>query len=137
MGTGYPPAPHSGQRLLLRAVPSPEMPPLAICFSAYCPLRCKLHPLSLCFSMLCAPGPLPPEALDILLVLIRSNGRLRTKDELMQEVWPDSFVEESNLAVHISALRKVLGETAGGPQYIETVPRRGYRFVAQVTEHRD
>jgi DNA-binding winged helix-turn-helix (wHTH) protein/tetratricopeptide (TPR) repeat protein len=83
------------------------------------------------------PVPLPPKALDILLVLIRSNGRLRTKDELMQEVWPDSFVEESNLAVHISALRKVLGETAGGPQYIETVPKRGYRFVAQVTERRD
>jgi DNA-binding winged helix-turn-helix (wHTH) protein/tetratricopeptide (TPR) repeat protein len=83
------------------------------------------------------PVPLPPKAFDVLLVLIRSNGRLRTKDELMQEVWPDSFVEESNLAVHISALRKVLGETAGGPQYIETVPRRGYRFVAQVTERRD
>ena len=83
------------------------------------------------------PVSLSPKSFDILLALIRSNGRLLTKDELMQQVWPDSFVEEANLTVNISALRKVLGETAEGQQYIETVPKRGYRFVAPVVERRD
>jgi tetratricopeptide (TPR) repeat protein len=69
------------------------------------------------------------------VALIQSNGRLLTKDELMQQVWPDSFVEEANLTVNISALRRVLGESPGGQQYIETVPKRGYRFVAPITEH--
>ena len=55
----------------------------------------------------------------------------------MQQVWPDSFVEEANLTVNISALRKVLGETPGGQRYIETVPKRGYRFVVPVTERQD
>ncbi len=80
---------------------------------------------------------LSPKSFEILVALIRSNGRLLMKDELIQQVWPDSFVEEANLTVNISALRKVLGETPGGQQYIETVPKRGYRFVAPVTEHRD
>jgi DNA-binding winged helix-turn-helix (wHTH) protein len=80
---------------------------------------------------------LSPKSFEILVALIQNNGRLLTKDELMLQVWPDSFVEEANLTVNISALRKVLGETAGGQQYIETVPKRGYRFVAPVTEHRD
>jgi len=79
------------------------------------------------------PVSLSPKSFDILLALIRSNGRLLTKDELMRQVWPDSFVEEANLTVNISALRKVLGETPGGQQYIETVPKRGYRFIAPVT----
>ena len=78
---------------------------------------------------------LSPKSFEILVALLQSNGRLLTKDELMQQVWPDSFVEEANLTVNISALRKVLGETPGGQQYIETVPKRGYRFVAAVTEH--
>ncbi len=78
---------------------------------------------------------LSPKSFEILVALIQSNGRLLTKDELMQQVWPDTFVEEANLTVHISALRKVLGEIPGGPQYIETVPKRGYRFIAPVTEH--
>src|SRR6266568_3801612 len=80
---------------------------------------------------------LSPKSFEILVALIRSNGRLLMKDELIQQVWPDSFVEEANLTVNISALRKVLGETPGGQQYIETVPKRGYRFVAPVTEHPD
>ncbi len=78
------------------------------------------------------PVPLPPKSFEILLALVRSNGRLVMKDELMREVWPDAFVEEANLTVNISALRKVLGETAEGQQYIETVPKRGYRFIAKV-----
>jgi len=80
------------------------------------------------------PVSLSPKSFDILIVLLRSNGRLLTKDELMQQVWPDSFVEESNLTVNISALRRALGESIAGQQLIETVPRRGYRFVAPVTE---
>src|SRR6266566_3949623 len=83
------------------------------------------------------PVSLSPKSFEILVVLIQSNGRLLTKDDLMRQVWPDSFVEEANLTVNISALRKVLGETPAGQQYIETVPKRGYRFVAPVTEHRD
>jgi eukaryotic-like serine/threonine-protein kinase len=83
------------------------------------------------------PVSLSPKAFEILVALIQSNGRLLTKDELMQQVWPDSFVEEGNLTVNISALRKALGETPEGTQFIETVPKRGYRFVAPVTEHRD
>jgi len=82
------------------------------------------------------PVSLSPKSFDILLALIRSNGQLLMKDELMQQVWPDSFVEEANLTVNISALRKVLGETPSGQQYIETVPKRGYRFVAPVKEFR-
>ena len=76
--------------------------------------------------------PMSPKSFEILLVLVRSNGHLVTKDELMRQVWPDSFVEEANLTVNISALRKVLGETPEGQQYIETVPKRGYRFIAKV-----
>jgi DNA-binding winged helix-turn-helix (wHTH) protein/tetratricopeptide (TPR) repeat protein len=82
------------------------------------------------------PVSLAPKSFEILVALIRSNGQLLMKDELMRQVWPDSFVEEANLTVNVSALRKVLGETPGGQQYIETVPKRGYRFVAPVTEHR-
>jgi eukaryotic-like serine/threonine-protein kinase len=83
------------------------------------------------------PVSLSPKSFEILVALIQNQGRLLTKDDLMQQVWPDSFVEEANLTVNISALRKVLGETPGGQQYIETVPKRGYRFVAPVTERRD
>src|SRR6266852_3429423 len=83
------------------------------------------------------PVSLSPKSFEILVALIQNNGRLLTKDELMQQVWPDSFVEEANLTVNISALRKVLGETPAGQQYIETVPKRGYRFVTPVTERRD
>jgi DNA-binding winged helix-turn-helix (wHTH) protein/tetratricopeptide (TPR) repeat protein len=80
------------------------------------------------------PVSLSPKSFEILVVLLQSNGRLLTKDELMQKVWPDSFVEEANLTVTVSALRKVLSETSTGQQYIETVPKRGYRFVAPVRE---
>jgi len=83
------------------------------------------------------PVSLSPKAFEILVALVRSNSRLLTKDELMKQVWPDSFVEEANLTVNISALRKALGGPSGAQQYIETVPKLGYRFVAPVTEHRD
>ncbi len=75
---------------------------------------------------------LTPKAIDLLLELVQSGGRVLSKEELMQAVWADSFVEEVNLAHHISVLRKVLGDGKKDSHYIETLPRRGYRFVAKV-----
>jgi len=81
--------------------------------------------------------PLTPKAFDLLVVLLQSGGRLLTKDDLMKKVWPDSFVEEANLTVHISSLRKALGDSPDGRPLIETVPKLGYRFVAPVREVAD
>jgi DNA-binding winged helix-turn-helix (wHTH) protein len=78
--------------------------------------------------------PLTPKAFDTLLVLIENSGHVLSKEELMEKVWPDSFVEENNLAQNISALRKALGGEGGGQKVIETVPKRGYRFIADVKE---
>src|SRR6202049_4839499 len=80
------------------------------------------------------PVPLGPKVAETLLVLVESAGHLVGKDELMKRVWPDAFVEEGNLNKNIFVLRKVLGEWNGGREYIETVPKRGYRFVAPVNE---
>src|SRR5215203_386482 len=79
------------------------------------------------------PVPLAPKAFDVLVALAARPGRLMTKDELLKEVWPDSFVEESNLAYHVFALRRALGVTANGESHVETVPKRGYRFIPSVT----
>ena len=79
--------------------------------------------------------PLTPKAFDLLLALVENPGRLLEKDALMKRVWPEAFVEEANLANNISLLRKILAEGNGEVQYIETVPRRGYRFLADVVEH--
>src|SRR4029079_17127911 len=76
------------------------------------------------------PVPLTAKTFDTLFVLIRSNGKVLGKDELLQAVWPDAVVEEANLAVNISALRKALGESPGEHKYIVTIPGRGYQFVA-------
>ena len=76
--------------------------------------------------------PLTPKVFDTLLVLLENSGHVLTKKELMQQVWPDSFVEENNLAQNISILRKALGEGKEGEHYIQTVPKRGYRFLADV-----
>lgn len=78
------------------------------------------------------PVPLTPKAFDLLVVLAENGGRLLGKKDLMEAVWPDSFVEEGNLTFTVSSLRKALGEDPKEPQYIETVPRSGYRFVADV-----
>jgi DNA-binding winged helix-turn-helix (wHTH) protein len=80
------------------------------------------------------PISLTPKAFEILLVLVQNGSRLTTKEELMRKVWPDSFVEEANLTVNISALRRNLGETPSGQQYIETVPTKGYRFAVPVSQ---
>ncbi len=77
---------------------------------------------------------LTPKSFDILVLLVENNGHLVTKEELMKEVWPDAFVEEGNLSYNMSMLRKALGKTPGGGDYIETVPRCGFRFVAAVTK---
>ena len=76
---------------------------------------------------------LSPKAYDVLVALVQQRGRLVTKDELLKRLWPESFVEEGGLSVHVSALRKALGEDAHRPIYIETVARSGYRFIAAVT----
>src|SRR5581483_541968 len=80
------------------------------------------------------PVALAPKAVEMLLVLVGRAGRPLSKEELMEQVWPDTFVEEANLAVHISMLRKTLGKRPEGGQYIETLPRHGYRFAAAVRE---
>jgi DNA-binding winged helix-turn-helix (wHTH) protein/TolB-like protein/Tfp pilus assembly protein PilF len=80
------------------------------------------------------PLPLTSKAFDTLLVLVVNRDRVLLKDELMKLVWPDSFVEEVNLAQNVSALRKVLGETPGENRFIATVPGKGYRFVGDVRE---
>src|SRR5208282_3592933 len=77
---------------------------------------------------------LTPKALDTLLVLVENAGRLLTKDQLLESVWPGTFVEEVTLAKNVSTLRKALGSTPDGGEYIETHSKRGYRFVAEVRE---
>lgn len=78
------------------------------------------------------PVRLTPKAIDTLAFLVQNAGRLLEKEELMREIWQDRFVEEGNLAFNIKVLRKALGDDAANPRFIETVPRRGYRFIADV-----
>ncbi|MBA3255740.1 MAG: winged helix-turn-helix domain-containing protein [Pyrinomonadaceae bacterium] len=80
------------------------------------------------------PVSLTLKAFDTLMALVQKQGHVVEKDDLMKLVWPDACVEDSNLTQNIFTLRKVLGETAEGSKYIETVPRRGYRFIAPVDE---
>lgn len=78
------------------------------------------------------PVQLTPKVFDLLLLLVENNGRLLEKEDLMRSLWQDSFVEESNLSFNISILRKTLGDDPKKRQYVETVPKRGYRFIADV-----
>jgi DNA-binding winged helix-turn-helix (wHTH) protein/TolB-like protein/lipoprotein NlpI len=78
------------------------------------------------------PIPLTAKAFDLLVVLVRRSGHLVTKDELFAEVWPNTFVQETNLTVNMSAVRKALARTGDANEFIQTVPGRGYRFVAPV-----
>lgn len=77
--------------------------------------------------------PLTPKAVKTLVVLVEQPGHLIEKRELMERLWPDAHVEEGNLTFNITKLREALGDTSRPHLYIETVPRRGYRFVAPVT----
>jgi eukaryotic-like serine/threonine-protein kinase len=78
------------------------------------------------------PVPLAPKVWDALLLMVESSGRILEKEELMDRLWPDCFVEEGNLAQIIFQLRKALGESAAKQQYVETIPKRGYRFIAEI-----
>jgi len=78
--------------------------------------------------------PLTPKAFETLLLLVRHQGSIVTKQKILDTLWPDVFVEESNITFNITRLRKALGDTKRGSTYIETVPRRGYRFKAEVKE---
>ena len=77
---------------------------------------------------------LPPKEFDLLLLLARNPGQVMSRESLIKALWPNTVVEEANLNVHISALRKALAESQGEQHYIETLPRLGYRFIAPVTE---
>ncbi len=76
--------------------------------------------------------PLTPKVFETLLLLVENSGRVVGKDELMKTIWPDNFVEESSLTQNISLLRKALGDGSDGRRFIETIPKRGYRFIAPV-----
>jgi TolB-like protein/DNA-binding winged helix-turn-helix (wHTH) protein/Tfp pilus assembly protein PilF len=80
------------------------------------------------------PIQLRPKVYDLLVVLVENRGRLVDKEQLMSSVWAEQFVEEGNINKNISMLRQALGESDGGTKFIETVPKRGYRFVAEVRE---
>ena len=80
---------------------------------------------------------LSPKGFELLVFLVTNHGRLVTKEQIFEAVWAGSFVEESNLTVHISALRRALGEKESGLQYIETVTKAGYRFTPTVLEWKD
>ena len=80
------------------------------------------------------PVAVTPKVFDTLLLLVQNQGCVVSKQKILDTLWPDVFVEESNITFNITMLRKVLGDTKGKPLYIETVPRRGYRFIAHVEE---
>jgi DNA-binding winged helix-turn-helix (wHTH) protein len=78
--------------------------------------------------------PLAPKLFETLAILVENSGHILEKDDLINRLWPDTFVEESSLAQNIFQLRKVLKDRESNGQYIETVPKRGYRFSADVKE---
>jgi eukaryotic-like serine/threonine-protein kinase len=86
-------------------------------------LTCKDQPVSL-----------PPKCFDLLCLLVNNRGRLLEKDRLMQEIWPETFVEEANLSNTVALLRKALGDSPAASRYIQTVPKLGYRFVAPLRD---
>ena len=77
-------------------------------------------------------GSLPEKAFQTLVHLVRNHGKLVKKEELLASVWPDTIVEENNLGKAIHSIRQLLGDSSANPQYVETVPKHGYRFVAEV-----
>src|SRR5690349_18139964 len=89
--------------------------------------------------LLCRGKPLPltPKVFATLLILIENSGRIVEKEAMMNRLWPNTFVEEANLGFNIQQLRKALGDDARHPRFIETVSRRGYRFIASVEESLD
>src|SRR5687767_13423884 len=80
---------------------------------------------------------LTQKSFKVLTLLVANRGHVLDKNELMEKVWPDAFVEENRLADNVSTLRKLLGDDPRAPRYIRTVAGRGYRFIAEVREVRD
>ena len=80
------------------------------------------------------PITIAPKAFDLLLLLARNQHRVISKTEVMETLWPNTFVDEGNLTQHVYTLRKALGDRSDGKPYIETVPRRGYRLAAEVRD---
>ena len=78
------------------------------------------------------PVPITLKIFNLLLLLVQNSGHLIAKEEIMREVWADSIVEDNNLTVTMSTLRRALGEEHGQHSYIQTVPKRGYRFIASL-----
>ena len=78
------------------------------------------------------PVPLTPKAFDTLALLVRRSAHVVGKDELLGEIWADAFVEESTIAQNVFTLRKALGQNQTENQFIETIPKHGYRFIADV-----
>ena len=83
------------------------------------------------------PLPLTPKAFQMLLILVQNRGHVVDKEKLMDEIWADSCVEEGSLSVNARRLRMALNDDASRPKFIETIPRRGYRFIADVKENVD
>src|SRR4029077_9747764 len=81
-----------------------------------------------------APVAITPKAFDTLLYLVSNAGRTVGREEMIRALWPDTFVEEGNLNYNISQIRKTLGEYAPGVPYIQTLPKQGYRFIAEVSQ---
>jgi DNA-binding winged helix-turn-helix (wHTH) protein len=119
-----------------------ELPPPMRCISQY-PARgyaedaflfgsFRLLPRQRLLSSGDEPVRLGSRALDILIALVEHAGELVSKDELMARVWPNTFVVQANLTVHVSALRRALRDGVGGNRYLINVPNRGYHFVAPV-----
>ena len=101
------------------------------------PLLIEFGPFRVDFSerlLLCngKAVPLAPRVFETLVILLENRGHILEKDELIKRLWPDTFVEESNLAQNICQLRKALEIGACGREYIETIPKRGYRFAMDV-----
>ena len=78
------------------------------------------------------PVSLSPKVFDTLLALVQHSGHIVSKDELVEIVWPDTFVEENNLTQYVAAARRALGDNRQEQRYIETIPKRGYRFAPSV-----
>jgi DNA-binding winged helix-turn-helix (wHTH) protein/Tfp pilus assembly protein PilF len=114
---------------ILKFAPSEEPPR----FYGFGPFRFEVHERLLFRSG--DPIPLTPKVAELLLLFLQSRGRLLSKESLMSALWADSYVEESNLKQNVFVLRKTLGNGAESEEFIQTVPRRGYRFIAEVSAH--
>src|SRR4030095_6636369 len=81
--------------------------------------------------------PLTPKAFDVLRYLVDHPGRVVTQDEILEDLWPETYVNPEVIKKYILSIRRVLGDSPEQPEFIETIPRRGYQFVAQVTDEAD